>query len=670
MIGAVNTQHSDSDEKSYGGAVGIQFQIGGDESGFRVKGNANFSRERENADGSAWSESVINAGNTLTTKTGNDTTIIGGQVNGDTVKMDVGNNLNIQSLQDTDNYDYDKISASVSGSGGMGGFSANLALSKTDIESNWASVTDQSGIYAGKGGFDITVGNNTDLQGAVIASSAEDKTHNKLDTGTISFSNIENKADFDVSSMSMSIGTSGGPSPTAGMPTIYHNSGHDHSTTASAVEDGSLTVRNQDEQQQNINQLSRDTANANNPLAQLFNKQKELDKIEAIELVRDIAAQAKSIANKYDRIQAQNDVDKNGIDKDSKDEARKTLGPDATEQQVNSLAYSYAVDKQVINNQKPDNPDNKNIGGMGSSLSKGIDAATSIVTGLITGDITGGLAGASAPYLAEQIKLATGHEDPKTGEWQTDDKAANLTAHALLGAAVAIAQGNSALAGGAGALAGEAAADFIREKLYNKDVKDLSEAEKENISALAQLAVGLAVAAGTGGNTSDIGTAVAGSKNAVENNFMAQQVRDEYDKDYRDGLLLFNGDEKKATEYANGIIVDRGQAAAVGLGALFTAPLLPKSAIIGGVVSGGMNAGVQYVTTGDVNTNDVMIWTSVGVITGGYGTGLLGTTGFTGHFIESSVPANVGSFFSSASSEGTNYLIDQMRKNKNENKDE
>ncbi|GAA5107787.1 hypothetical protein GCM10023211_09270 [Orbus sasakiae] len=104
------------------------------------------------------------------------------------------------------------------------------------------------------------------------------------------------------------------------------------------------------------------------------------------------------------------------------------------------------------------------------------------------------------------------------------NKAANLTAHALLGAAIAIAQGNSALAGGAGALAGEAAADFIREKLYNKDVKDLSEADKENISALAQLAVGLAVAAGTGGNTNDVGTAVAGSKNAVENNNLAATV--------------------------------------------------------------------------------------------------------------------------------------------------
>ncbi|MCX8611869.1 hemagglutinin repeat-containing protein, partial [Gilliamella sp. B3766] len=112
VIGAVNTQHSDRDEKSYGGGVGIQLQFGGDESGLRFKANGNFSRERENADGSAWTESVIDAKNQLNIKTGHDVNVVGGQLKGDTVKMNVGNNLNIQSLQDTDNYDYEKISAS------------------------------------------------------------------------------------------------------------------------------------------------------------------------------------------------------------------------------------------------------------------------------------------------------------------------------------------------------------------------------------------------------------------------------------------------------------------------------------------------------------------------------------------------------------------------------
>lgn len=40
-------------------------------------------------------------------------------------------------------------------------------VSKDDVDSNYESVTDQSGIYAGKGGFDIGVGKNTDLKGCI-----------------------------------------------------------------------------------------------------------------------------------------------------------------------------------------------------------------------------------------------------------------------------------------------------------------------------------------------------------------------------------------------------------------------------------------------------------------------------------------------------------------------
>jgi len=64
---------------------------------------------------------------------------------------------------------------------------------------------------------------------------------------------------------------------------------------------------------------------------------------------------------------------------------------------------------------------------------------------------------------------------------------------------------------------GEVAADIIRKQLYGKEAKDLTEAEKQTISALSQLASGLAVAAG-GGNFGDASTAISSSKNAVENN--------------------------------------------------------------------------------------------------------------------------------------------------------
>lgn len=116
----------------------------------------------------------------------------------------------------------------------------------------------------------------------------------------------------------------------------------------------------------------------------------------------------------------------------------------------------------------------------------------------------------------------------------------------------------------------------------------------------------------------------------VENNFMTLIVMDEYERDYRDGLLLFDGDEKKASEYANGIVVDKGQAALIGLGGLFGAPLLPESAIIGGSLSGAINAGMQYTLNddGSINWTDVGIATGIGGITGGLGTGFWGTVGW------------------------------------------
>ena len=312
-----------------------------------------------------------------------------------------------------------------------------------------------------------------------------------------------------------------------GVPTAYQNSDSDSSTTKSAVEKGELIIRNKEQQKQDINELSRDTESANNPLKQIFDKQKELDKIETVELIKDIAQQAKSVMNKYDRIQAQNDVDKNK-DALSKLEAEKAYNKlsDAEKAKYKTVEdyynqnkdyfYYVAVDEQLKTNRE----NNKNLGGMGSDVSKGIDSAISIVTGIITGDITGGLAGASAPWVAEQIKIQTG-----------DNETARLISHAILGAVVAELQGNSGLAGGAGAVTGELAADIIRKQLYDKEVKDLTEAEKQNISALAQLATGLAIAS-VGGDVGDVGTGIAAGKNAVENNNIARTAIKGLEKGY------------------------------------------------------------------------------------------------------------------------------------------
>ena len=222
----------------------------------------------------------------MTVKTGQDTNIIGSQVAGDKVTADIGGSLNIHSLQETSTYQSDShyaggsitvgSGAGIQGSAGMG-----------SIDSDYKSVVDQAGIYAGQQGFDITVGQNTDLIGAVIDSNATpDK--NKLETGTITFSDLENKAEYSASNIGMGIDTrpvkdpknpnsSGADKKDAGItPSISGTDGKDDSTTKSAVAEGTIAITDKENQKQDVEELSRDPQSAHDKLEQIFDKDKIL----------------------------------------------------------------------------------------------------------------------------------------------------------------------------------------------------------------------------------------------------------------------------------------------------------------------------------------------------------------------------------------------------------
>lgn len=74
--------------------------------------------------------------------------------------------------------------------------------------------------------------------------------------------------------------------------------------------------------------------------------------------------------------------------------------------------------------------------GTGGDYQKAAQAVTAALQGLAGGDIGSALAGASSPYVAGVIKQVAG-----------DNDTARIMAHAVLGAVVAQAQGNSAAAG-------------------------------------------------------------------------------------------------------------------------------------------------------------------------------------------------------------------------------
>ncbi|MCH4590544.1 VENN motif pre-toxin domain-containing protein, partial [Achromobacter xylosoxidans] len=133
-------------------------------------------------------------------------------------------------------------------------------------------------------------------------------------------------------------------------------------------------------------------------------------------------------------------------------------------------------------------------------------------------NLAGALGNAAAPYLATEIKRRIGEDNP----------AANVMAHAVLGAVTAQLNGQSPLAGGLGAGGGELAARVIARQLFpGKDPDALSETEKQQVSALSQLAAGIAGGLSTGDAAGGVTGAQAG-RNAVENNNLNAPQLDEF----------------------------------------------------------------------------------------------------------------------------------------------
>ena len=122
----------------------------------------------------------------------------------DRVDADIGGDLRIESLQDRATYKERSQQSSASatvGAGGGGSFSA----SRTNIESEYASVGEQSGIRSGDGGFDVHVKGKTVLKGGAITSTqvAVDEQRNDFHSeGGVELQDVHNEARYKARSSS------------------------------------------------------------------------------------------------------------------------------------------------------------------------------------------------------------------------------------------------------------------------------------------------------------------------------------------------------------------------------------------------------------------------------------------------------------------------------------
>ena len=287
--------------------------------------------------------SAVIAKNTLTMESGEDIDIKGSKAGGKKVEIKTGNNLSIESLQDSHAYhsrdkesdihlQRDITARPDTGKKKMDDPYFSIGKKTDTTDSTYISVTKQAGIYAGKEGYDIQVKNNTHLKGAVIDSQAE-KEKNRITTGTLTWENIENKAEYKTGghgisyngkigrgdkndSLDSRINNRYGKDAITGQrngmnkitPTIYGSKiplnergllntpipsvkGTAGTTTTSAVAKGTITITDKENQKQDIEKLNRNTENSLNKLKEIFDKTKVEEKQELIHMMNIVGNQ-------------------------------------------------------------------------------------------------------------------------------------------------------------------------------------------------------------------------------------------------------------------------------------------------------------------------------------------------------------------------------------------
>ena len=291
------TNKLEQNSKSSSASVGVGFDIvTGQVSSVTISGSK--SKGEVDANSTSYNESTVKADKNLDFTSGKDTNIKGGKLSGEKVTGNVGGDLNIESKQDKNSYEEKNSSAGFCIGMSVGDKdSANKigifgSVGKSDADSKYESVTDQSGIYAGKEGFDINVGENTDLKGGIISSEAE-KDKNKISTGTLTYEDIQNKAEYEAGSIGVNVDTSkdaehkdAGVTPNIGVGAKDDDA---ESTTKATVSEGEIEIRDKENQKQDLAELNRDTKNSLNKLGEIFDKTKVQEKQEFAGMFQEIA---------------------------------------------------------------------------------------------------------------------------------------------------------------------------------------------------------------------------------------------------------------------------------------------------------------------------------------------------------------------------------------------
>ena len=556
----------------------------GNSYGFGFEASVHGGKGRENSDSVTQRNTVLNSDH-LTLNSGGDTNIKGAVVTAKRLDGNIVGDLNLESRQDVNRYDSKQVQASASGSftwGTGGGGSVNVSQSKAKV--NFVQVKEQTGLFVGEDGMNLTVGGNTDLKGAVIASQAE-ASKNHFSTGTLTHENIENHSEVSVQSVSPGISSSGpslAQTVSLAASLLGNVNKNDSSTTQSAVGGNiNLTVRDGE----TPTALSRDTENANQSV-KVFDKEEYKERAEMAQVIGEISKNAVSIATYEDRQKSAKLKDQAKDAENANDNAKRDI----------LLEQAAVIDKRIDDNF-----------GLGSTNGQAIAAVTAVLQGLAGDNIGQAVAGGLSPYVNAKIKELT-----------KDNDEANIAAHALWGAIEAQASGNNALAGATAAASGEITARLLTDQLYGKKPEELTASEKETISSLSQV-VGALSSVAVANNSNDAYRGAEVAKSAVENNQFGMDVAGNL------GVILAREQENcddeckqkldKLLYDSNSAVLDGNKIILGGALAAYSPAIMSSSSIISGSIGAGVEFGSQYIAEkGNLSRIDYIDVTSSGLV--------------------------------------------------------
>ncbi|WP_426336031.1 hemagglutinin repeat-containing protein [Pseudoduganella sp. R-31] len=527
-----STLHSDGKNKSSGVEAGVGFQVGA-QTGVYVYAAANMGKGHNKNDSTINNNTELKA-DTINIRSKGDTTLKGATATASTINTDVGGKLAVESLQDTSAFDSKQTNVGVRVQVAIGNaWSASGNVSQQNGKGTYAGVGQQSGLFAGDGGYHVKA-DTIDLKGGAIASTnaaASELTTNKLTT-----SNIENKMTYSASNVSVAGGTGGGSkllrgedgnilpvsqqtqafgtpkdgNVAPGLPMV--EKGSDSSTTYATVTDGKITIGGVTTNSVKDLGINTDASKANTALDKLPDLQKLLKDQQAMSAATGtVIATGKQIAGDIALGAAK-------AQKDAEDTLKK---PNITAEQRAEAEKTIDAAKQV-----------QAEWGIGGDKSRALNVVTGILVGSVAGQSsTQIVANAAAPYLAAEI----GDYFKKEGN---ENQTLQDLSHAVLGAALAYANGGSvgggALAGGGGELAAQVLTKELYPQAFDADgvlQRDkLTPEQANNISTLSS-AIGALMSGTAGGSLLDAAVGSQIATNAVENNNLSRKQMDEKDKE-------------------------------------------------------------------------------------------------------------------------------------------